>query len=57
MVGNDENRGTSRRPGADDQRWSHRSGTRWSDDRGGGSSDVMYDLQHARKDDKREFIG
>jgi hypothetical protein len=29
----DENRGRSRRPGAEDQGWSHRSGTRWSDGR------------------------
>jgi hypothetical protein len=33
MVDNDEDRDRSRRPGAEDQRWSHRSGTRWSDDR------------------------
>jgi hypothetical protein len=25
----DEDRGRSRRPGADDRGWSHRSGTRW----------------------------
>jgi hypothetical protein len=29
----DEDRGRSRRPRADDQRWSHRSGTRWPDGR------------------------
>jgi hypothetical protein len=29
MACNDEDRGRSRRSGAEDQRWSHRSGTRW----------------------------
>jgi hypothetical protein len=29
MVCSDEDRGRSRRPGAEDRRWSHRSGTRW----------------------------
>jgi hypothetical protein len=29
MVCSDEDRGRSRRPGAEDQGWSHRSGTRW----------------------------
>jgi hypothetical protein len=27
MAGNDEDRGMSRRPGAEDRGWSHRSGT------------------------------
>jgi hypothetical protein len=30
MVCNDEDRGRSRRPGAEDRGWLHRSGTRWS---------------------------
>jgi hypothetical protein len=30
MACNDEDRGRSRRPGAEDQGWSHRSDTRWS---------------------------
>jgi hypothetical protein len=30
MTCNDEDRGSNRRPGAEDQGWSHRSGTRWS---------------------------
>jgi hypothetical protein len=30
MVCSDEDRGRSRRPGAEDRGWSHRSGTRWS---------------------------
>jgi hypothetical protein len=29
MACNDEDRGTSRRPGAEDRGWSHRSGTQW----------------------------
>jgi hypothetical protein len=29
MACNDEDRDRSRRPGADDRGWSHRSGTRW----------------------------
>jgi hypothetical protein len=29
MACSDEDRGRSRRPGVEDQRWSHRSGTRW----------------------------
>jgi hypothetical protein len=29
MTYNDEDRGRSRRPGAEDWGWSHRSGTRW----------------------------
>jgi hypothetical protein len=37
MVGNNEDHGRSRRPGAEDRRWSHRSGTRWLDDREVGS--------------------
>jgi hypothetical protein len=32
MACNDEDRGRSRRPGAEDRGWSHRSGTRWPDD-------------------------
>jgi hypothetical protein len=33
MTCSDEERGRSRRPGAEDRRWSHRSGTRWLGDR------------------------
>jgi hypothetical protein len=32
MAGSDEDHGRSRRPGAEDWGWSHRSGTRWPDD-------------------------
>jgi hypothetical protein len=31
MAGSDENHGRSRRPGAEDRGWSHKSVTRWSD--------------------------
>jgi hypothetical protein len=33
MACSDEYRGRSRRSGAEDQGWSHRSGTRWPSDR------------------------
>jgi hypothetical protein len=33
MTCSDEDRGKSRRHGAEDQGWSHRSGTRWPGDR------------------------
>jgi hypothetical protein len=33
MVGRDEDRSRSRRADIEDHEWSHRSGTRWSDDR------------------------
>jgi hypothetical protein len=33
MTCSDEDRGRSRRPDAEDQGWSHRSGTRWPGDR------------------------
>jgi hypothetical protein len=29
MTCSDEDRGKNRRPGAEDRKWSHRSGTRW----------------------------
>jgi hypothetical protein len=33
MAGSDEDHDMNRRPGAEDQEWSQRSGTRWPDDR------------------------
>jgi hypothetical protein len=33
MAGSDEDCGRSRRPGAEDRGWPHRSGTWWPDDR------------------------
>jgi hypothetical protein len=41
MACSDEDRGRSRRPGAEDQGWSHRSGIRWP-----GSGEVGW--RHAR---------
>jgi hypothetical protein len=32
MAGSDEDRDRSRRPGAEDQGWLHRLGTRWPND-------------------------
>jgi hypothetical protein len=32
MTGSDEDHGWNRRPGAEDQGWSHRLGTWWPDD-------------------------
>jgi hypothetical protein len=34
MACSDDDHGRSRRPGVEDQRWSHRSGTRWPGSRG-----------------------
>jgi hypothetical protein len=33
MACSDEDRDRSMRPGVEEQRWSHRSGTRWPSDR------------------------
>jgi hypothetical protein len=33
MTCSDKDRGRSRRPGAEDRGWSHKSGTRWLGDR------------------------
>jgi hypothetical protein len=42
MVCSDEDHGRSRRPGAEDRGWSHRSGTQWSGDREVGCRRVQY---------------
>jgi hypothetical protein len=42
MTCSDDDRGRSRRPDAEDWRWSHRSGTRWPDDREVGWRRVRY---------------
>jgi hypothetical protein len=44
MAGSDENHGCSRRPGAEDRGWTHRSG------------DAMCDLHRARGDEERGFL-
>jgi hypothetical protein len=56
MVGNDENRGRSRRPGAEDREWSGtgRVLARWMIRRSG---DVVCDLYHTRGDEECEFLG
>jgi hypothetical protein len=36
MADSDEDRGRSRRPGVEDWGWSHKSGTRWPDNREAG---------------------
>jgi hypothetical protein len=33
MMCSDKDHGRSRKPGAEDRVWSHRSGTQWPDDR------------------------
>jgi hypothetical protein len=55
MACSDEDRDRSRRPGAEDQGWSHRSGTLWSGDREVGG--VVCGLHRARGDEKRMFLG
>jgi hypothetical protein len=49
MTHNNEDRGRSRRPGAEDRGWSHRSGTQWLDDREVG-------WYRARGDEERGFF-
>jgi hypothetical protein len=44
MAGSDEDHGRSRRPGAENWGWSHRSGTRWPDDREVGWRCVWFTL-------------
>jgi hypothetical protein len=50
MAGSDENRGKSRRPSAEDYRWSQTSGTWWS-------GDAVCGLHHACGDEERGFLG
>jgi hypothetical protein len=50
MACSDEDRGRSRRPGAEDRGWSHRSGTQWS----GG---IVCSLHRACGDEERGFLG
>jgi hypothetical protein len=55
MAGNDEDRGRSRRPGAEDRERSHRSGTRgWTIER---SSDTVCGLHRTCRNDERRFLG
>jgi hypothetical protein len=55
MTCSNEDRGRSRRPDAEDQRWSHRSGTRWPSDLEVGWA--VCDLHHAHGDEKHRFLG
>jgi hypothetical protein len=50
MACSDEDRGRSRRPGAEDRGWSHRSGTRWS-------GDAVCGIHRARGDEEHGFLG
>jgi hypothetical protein len=50
MVGSDRNHGKSRRPGAKDRGWSHRSDTRWS-------GDAVCGLHRTCGDDTCGFLG
>jgi hypothetical protein len=52
---NDEDHDRSRRPGAEDQEWSHMLGTRWLGDREVG--DVVCGLHRARGDEDHMFLG
>jgi hypothetical protein len=55
MTCSDEDRGRSRRLGAEDRGWSHRSGTRCRViERSGG---VVCGLHCARGDEERGFLG
>jgi hypothetical protein len=55
MTDSDENRGRGRRSGVEDQRWSHRSSTRWPDDVRSG--DAVCGLHRARGDEGHMFLG
>jgi hypothetical protein len=50
MACSDEDPGRSRRPGADDRGWSHRSGTQWS-------GDAVCGLHRAHRDEEHGFLG
>jgi hypothetical protein len=56
MAGSDEDRGRSRRLGADDRGWSS-TGRILGDQRIKKSSDTMCNLHRAQGDDERRFLG
>jgi hypothetical protein len=56
MVGSDEDRGRSRRPGANDWGWSD-TGRVLDGQTIGRSGDTVCDLYRARGDEEREFLG
>jgi hypothetical protein len=55
MTCSDEDHGRSRRLGAEDRGWSHRSDTRWPGDREVGW--LTCGLHRACGDEEREFLG
>jgi hypothetical protein len=56
MVGNDENRGRSKRPGAEDRGWSSTGQVLgdWMIER---LDDTVCGLHRAQGDEEREFLG
>jgi hypothetical protein len=54
MTCSDEDHGRSRRLGAEDRGWSHRSDTRWPGDREVGW--LAWGLHRACGDEEREFL-
>jgi hypothetical protein len=56
MVGSNEDLGRSRRPGAEDRRWSS-TGQVLDGRTIGRSGDTMCDLHHAHGDEERGFVG
>jgi hypothetical protein len=56
MTGSDEDRGKSRRPGAEDWGWSG-IGRVLGGRTIGRSGDVVCGLYHERVDEEREFLG
>jgi hypothetical protein len=56
MVGSDEDRGRSRRPGVNDWGWSG-IGRVLDGQTIGRSGDAVCDLHRARGDEEREFLG
>jgi hypothetical protein len=56
MAGSDEDRGRSRRPGAEDQGWSS-TGRVLSSQMIERSGDAVYGLHHAQGDEEQGFLG
>jgi hypothetical protein len=54
MTDIDDDHGRSRRPDAEDRRWSDRSSTRWPIERSGGTVCGLY---CARGDEEHKFLG
>jgi hypothetical protein len=56
MACSDEDHGRSRRPGAEDRGWSHRSGTRWPGDREVGWRRVLSTLCTLRRGERVSWL-